>query len=160
VLHYLVRTGCEAVWTADVISVLNTQRRNTSAGNIQHACCPWHAARLQKAPISKPTLSRLCQNTLRFPILLEESHTSPFVLLVRATYKWRCVWSIGGMILTGETKVLNQCPPQISHGLGWDRTCSLRCERPATNRRSYGKAVWDWEIETRGRCSARHYMST
>jgi len=68
VLHYLVGTGCEAVRTADVIGVLNTQRRNTRADNIQHACCLWHAARLQKAPISKPTLSRPCQNTLRFPI--------------------------------------------------------------------------------------------
>jgi len=45
------------------------------------------------------------------------------------------------MILTGETKVLNQCTPQISRELGWDRTPSLRCERQAANRLSYGKAV-------------------
>jgi hypothetical protein len=39
------------------------------------------------------------------------------------------VWSIGGMILTGETEVLGEkpitvplCPPQISYGLTWDRT--------------------------------------
>jgi hypothetical protein len=36
---------------------------------------------------------------------------------------------IGGMILTGKTEVLGEkavpvplCPPQISHGLTWDRT--------------------------------------
>jgi len=45
------------------------------------------------------------------------------------------------MILTGETKVLNHCPPQISHELEWDRTPSLRCERPAANRLSHGKVV-------------------
>ena len=41
----------------------------------------------------------------------------------------RGVWSVGGMILTGEKEVLKQnptplslCPPNISHGLVRDRT--------------------------------------
>jgi len=39
------------------------------------------------------------------------------------------IWSIGGMILTGKNKVLEEkpvpvsiCPPQIQHGLAWGRT--------------------------------------
>jgi len=39
------------------------------------------------------------------------------------------VWSTGGMILTGESEVLEEnpvsvsmCPPQILHGLAWGRT--------------------------------------
>jgi hypothetical protein len=39
------------------------------------------------------------------------------------------VWSIGGMILTGENEVLGEkhytasfCLPQIPHGRAWDRT--------------------------------------
>ena len=45
-----------------------------------------------------------------------------YVLLVRATCKWRCVWSTGGKILTGK------CSPEISRGLTWDRIWSPRAE--------------------------------
>jgi hypothetical protein len=51
-----------------------------------------------------------------------------FVLLVRATCSSRRVWSIGGMILRGETDVLGEkpvtvplCSPQTPHGLTCDR---------------------------------------
>jgi hypothetical protein len=53
----------------------------------------------------------------------------PFILLVRAICRWRCAWSIGGKIMTGENNLLGGkrvlvplCSPQISHGLTWDRT--------------------------------------
>jgi hypothetical protein len=36
----------------------------------------------------------------------------PLVLLLRATCRWRWAWSIGGMILTGETEVLGKSPVQ------------------------------------------------
>jgi hypothetical protein len=52
----------------------------------------------------------------------------PFVLLVIAIFIKRWVWSIGGITLTGENQVLGEKPvpvplrpPQISHGLNWDR---------------------------------------
>jgi len=48
--------------------------------------------------------------------------SSPFFLLVRATCRWRRLWSAVGMILTGETEVqrvkpvpVSLCPPQIPH---------------------------------------------
>jgi hypothetical protein len=51
-----------------------------------------------------------------------------FVLLVRAICISRWVSSISVMILTGKNKVLGEkpipvplCPPQISHGVAWDR---------------------------------------
>jgi hypothetical protein len=64
-----------------------------------------------------------------------------FVLLVRVTSRWRWVWSIGGMILTGEAKVLGEIPvPKATLStinLTWTdlgRNPGLRVERPATNR--------------------------
>jgi hypothetical protein len=57
-------------------------------------------------------------------------------LLTRLALKWRWLWSIGGMILTG-IKVLEGKPvtvqlfsPQISHGLAHDRT---RASLPSNN---------------------------
>jgi hypothetical protein len=53
----------------------------------------------------------------------------PFVLLERAMCRWSWEWSRGGMILTAENRSTRRktCPvplfpPQISHGLPWDRT--------------------------------------
>jgi hypothetical protein len=50
-----------------------------------------------------------------------------FVLLVTAVMQIAgCVWSIGGMIKTGENEnppvSVTHCPPQKSHVLNWDRT--------------------------------------
>ena len=53
--------------------------------------------------------SNFLSNALQFSKeLLEWYKTSPLVLLVRATCRWRWVWSNGGMILTGETEVLGE----------------------------------------------------
>jgi hypothetical protein len=57
-----------------------------------------------------------------------------FVLQVRATHRWRWVWSIAEMILTGETEVLCETPVTVplcaSHGLPWDWTRASTMERP------------------------------
>lgn len=45
---------------------------------------------------------------------------SPLVLLITVVLAWRRSWSINGMIMTGEKRILG--PPQISHRLPWDRT--------------------------------------
>jgi hypothetical protein len=51
------------------------------------------------------------------------------------------MWSSGGMILTGETEGLGEkpvtlslCPPQILHGLIWERTqaFAVRIRQPST----------------------------
>jgi len=76
-------------------------------------------------------------------LILEVPRLRPFVLLLRATCRWRWAWSNGGMILTVETEVLGKssvrvthCPPQnahtptsyrsrqlwLSHGTAWDLT--------------------------------------
>jgi hypothetical protein len=61
----------------------------------------------------------------------ERSQSSPIlVLLVRVTCRWIWVWCIGGNDNDGQkTEVLGERsalmslgPPQISHGLTWDRT--------------------------------------
>jgi hypothetical protein len=63
-----------------------------------------------------------------FIVFCKVPRLRPFVLLVTATCRWRWVWSIGGMILTGGTEMLgvqllvSLCLPQISYGLYWDRT--------------------------------------
>ena len=56
------------------------------------------------------------------------SRLHQFVLMIRATYRWRWVQNIGGMTLTGKTEVLGEkpvpaplCSTQFSHGLIWDR---------------------------------------
>jgi len=70
---------------------------------------------------------------LFYPTLLDFRHTfafrkaprlHPLVLLERATCRWRWVWSIGGMLLTGENCRTGEkpvpvplCAPQISQGL-------------------------------------------
>jgi len=55
-----------------------------------------------------------------------------FVLLERATCRWRAVWSIGGVELRGETEVLGEkpvpvalWPPHNWYGLRCDRTGTL-----------------------------------
>jgi hypothetical protein len=42
----------------------------------------------------------------------------PFVLLVKTTCRWRWVWSIGGVILTGETETLGEKPDPVSIVVG------------------------------------------
>lgn len=50
------------------------------------------------------------------------------IVLITILLRWTCVWSIGGMILTGKLKYLEKsqsvsiCPPHVSHGLVWYRT--------------------------------------
>jgi len=70
--------------------------------------------------------------TSRFPkwhSFLEGSQAWPFVLLVIATCRRRWMWSISGMILTGENEVMGEklvllpvCPSQNWHELTRDRT--------------------------------------
>jgi hypothetical protein len=54
---------------------------------------------------------------------------SSWAVLVRETRSWKWVWTDSGIILTREnrssrrkTVPLSAFPPQISHGLTWDRT--------------------------------------
>jgi hypothetical protein len=51
------------------------------------------------------------------------------VLLVKAACQWKRVWSDGGKCWEGKTEAfgkkpvpLTLCPPQISHGVTWNRT--------------------------------------
>jgi len=54
---------------------------------------------------------------------MEGSQASLFVLLVRATCRWRQVWRPGWMLLTGGKPVpVSLCPPQISRGLTRDQS--------------------------------------
>jgi hypothetical protein len=80
----------------------------------------WKRFSSQCSPTSR---YQKCESVLKVPRLC------PLVLLVRATCRWRRVWRIGGMVLTGETEVLGEkpvtmtlCPRRIPQGLAWDRS--------------------------------------
>jgi len=72
-----------------------------------------------------------------------------FVLVVSATYRWRLVWITGGMYWPGKTEALRAtCTSATSaitnrtwSGRGYNP--SLRDERRATNRPSYGMALFE-----------------
>ena len=62
------------------------------------------------------------------PFLSKAPRLLPFVLLIRATCRWRCA-ALVEWLLTGETEILWEkpipchfvCPPPMSHGLTWYR---------------------------------------
>jgi hypothetical protein len=76
--------------------------------------------------------------SLRFPkehCFWKVPRLRPCVLLTKATCRWRWLWSNCGIILTGEDWKIGTkdvpvpfCPPQIPHGLAWDRSliCSIQ----------------------------------
>jgi hypothetical protein len=61
----------------------------------------WHCLIVIKKR-SERTFFFLLPNCRRSISFWKVPRLRPFVLLVRATCRWRWVWSIGGMILTGE----------------------------------------------------------
>ena len=72
----------------------------------------------------------------------------PFIVLVTAACRWRWVWSIVGMILTGGTEMLGEQPHLITLCLHkiliWTLLGSnpgLRRERPATDRLKHGTTL-------------------
>jgi hypothetical protein len=48
---------------------------------------------------------------------LEGPQASSFCHLVRAACRWRCAWSFGRMMLTGETEVLGEKPVPVNSSL-------------------------------------------
>ena len=86
----------------------------------------------------------------RFPksiVFGEVSRLRPFVRLVRATCRWGSVWSIGGMILTGEKistpRKTCPCATLFATNLTWtdlESNAGLRGERPVTTIWSHGTA--------------------
>jgi hypothetical protein len=77
----------------------------------------------------------------------------PFLLLIRATCRWRRVWSTGGMILTEENRrtCRNACPnatlPTINLTCtGLDSNTDLRGDTPAIGHVSHGTVIESYFI--------------
>lgn len=79
---------------------------------------------------------------------LENSQASPFVLLMEGTCRRTCVWSMTGMILTGERQISRRenfpnatLQTRIRTFTDLGSNPCLRDEMPATNRTSPGSSL-------------------
>ena len=95
--------------------------------------------------------------TLCYPLLPDSRKSTPFqkvptfrafVLLVRATCRWRRAWSIGGVLLTRKNRNTSRqtCPTATlsTTNLTWtdsETNPGLQGERPATNRLTHGRPI-------------------